>query len=144
MKKMFENSGRKSDAPSSSSAASAPCPPDRDELGRHSWTLLHTMAAYFPDSPKPDESAAALSLLSSLSLLYPCSHCAADFRESLADHPPQAGSRAELSVWMCKAHNRVNRMLGKAEFPCILSQLDERWRTGGSHCDESGLQSTDD
>ena len=28
---------------------------------------------------------------------------------------------------MCEAHNRVNRLLGKAEFSCELSQLDMRW-----------------
>ncbi len=28
-----------------------PCPPDRAELGLHSWNLLHTTAAYFPDVP---------------------------------------------------------------------------------------------
>lgn len=37
------------------------------------------------------------------------------------------GSRGELCVWMCEAHNRVNRLLGKAEFSCELSQLDTRW-----------------
>ena len=37
------------------------------------------------------------------------------------------GSRGELCVWMCEAHNRVNRLLGKAEFSCELSQLDMRW-----------------
>ena len=36
-------------------------------------------------------------------------------------------SRAELSVWMCEAHNRVNRLLDKPAFPCVLSELDKRW-----------------
>ena len=49
-----------------------------------------------------------------------------------------AKSRAQLSVWMCQEHNRVSRMLGKPEFPCVLEKLDERWRTGGAHC-HSGL-----
>ena len=26
-----------------------PCPPDVDEIGRGSWTLLHTMSAYLPE-----------------------------------------------------------------------------------------------
>ena len=30
-------------------------------------------------------------------------------------------------MWLCEAHNRVNRLLGKAEFPCNLTQLDGRW-----------------
>ena len=45
-------------------------------------------------------------------------------------HPLRCGStssRAELCVWMCEAHNRVNRELGKEEFKCDLAQLDARW-----------------
>lgn len=28
-----------------------PCPPDRATLGRHSWTLIHSMSAHYPDEP---------------------------------------------------------------------------------------------
>ena len=117
------------------SAAAAPCPPDRDELGRHSWTLLHTLAAYFPNSPSAAQSDAARSFVRTIGDLYPCRHCAEDFRAHLEESPPRVGSRAELSVWMCEAHNRVNRLLGKVEFSCTLSDLDRRWRKGGAHCD---------
>ena len=34
------------------------CPPDRMELGAKSWTLLHSIAAYFPASPTPAQQAA--------------------------------------------------------------------------------------
>ena len=27
------------------------CPPDRATLGKHSWTLIHTMAAHYPEEP---------------------------------------------------------------------------------------------
>jgi len=33
------------------------CPPDRMELGAKSWTLLHSIAAYFPASPTPAQQA---------------------------------------------------------------------------------------
>ena len=36
-------------------------------------------------------------------------------------------SRSELCVWMCEAHNRVNRDLGKKEFRCDMKELDARW-----------------
>ena len=117
-------------------AAAAPCPPDRDELGRHSWTLLHTLAAYFPNAPSAAQSDAARSFIRTIGDLYPCRHCAEDFRVHLEESPPRVGSRAELSVWMCEAHNRVNRLLGKAEFSCALGDLDRRWRKGGAHCDD--------
>ena len=49
------------------------------------------------------------------------------------------GSRGELSVWMCEAHNRVNRLLGKTEFSCELSQLDTRWcGAHGPHAPAAG------
>ena len=41
-------------------------------------------------------------------------------------------------MWMCGAHNRVNRLLGKPEFECNIPELDRRWRTGGEHCDDLG------
>ena len=31
--------------------AELPHAPDKEEVGRHSWTLLHTMAAYYPQQP---------------------------------------------------------------------------------------------
>ncbi len=68
-----------------------------------------------------------VGFIRALGNLFPCSHCAEDLRAGIDESPPRAGSRAELSVWMCEAHNRVNRLLGKPEFPCILSRLDARW-----------------
>ena len=31
------------------------CPVDKDELGRSTWNLLHTMAAYYPEKPNNQE-----------------------------------------------------------------------------------------
>lgn len=153
MRKMFERTGKPAPKPKIPTTAIAPCPPDREELGRHSWTLLHTMAAYFPEVPSAAESAAALGFMQALGMLYPCRHCAADFQDSLEESPPRCAasakqaatsalctltscaapprrrtsSRVELSVWVCEAHNRVNRLLDKPEFPCTIAKLDARW-----------------
>ncbi len=130
MKKMFARAPK-----ATQDAAAAACPPDREELGRHSWTLLHTLAAYFPSTPTAAQSEAALGFIRAIGLLYPCRHCAEDFERGLREHPPRIASREDLSIWVCEAHNRVNALLGKPDFPCILAKLDARWRTGGAHCD---------
>jgi len=116
-----------------------PCPPDREELGNHTWTLLHTMAAYFPNEPSPTQVSSMHAFVHALGGLFPCTHCAEDFREAIKESPPRANSRAELSVWMCEMHNQVNEKLGKPTYSCDLAHLDMRWRTGAPHCDALDL-----
>ena len=31
------------------------CPPDKDALGSATWTLLHTVAAQYPEKPDPQQ-----------------------------------------------------------------------------------------
>jgi len=50
--------------------------------------------------------------------------------------PPQVDNSEELSVWFCKQHNIVNKMLGKREFDCSYGNLRKRWRDGYEHCNE--------
>jgi FAD-linked sulfhydryl oxidase len=106
------------------------CPPNREELGRSTWTYLHATVAYYPAEPVAEDREAALGMIQSLARLYPCLHCRAEFAEHVARHPPAVGSRADLSLWLCDAHNRVNKVLGKAPFPCTDISLQERWRKG--------------
>ncbi len=71
---------------SASAAEEAPraCPVDRDELGRATWALLHTTAAYFPETPSAADRAGAADLVRGLAASYPCEHCRADFRVAVA------------------------------------------------------------
>eukprot|EP00750_Incisomonas_marina_P006244 INCI14384.2.p1 GENE.INCI14384.2~~INCI14384.2.p1 ORF type:complete len:231 (+),score=51.95 INCI14384.2:693-1385(+) len=110
------------------------CPVDREELGRQSWTFLHTMAAYYPDTPSLDEQQRMKNMIEALSWFYPCQHCAAALRTSLEQKPPAVASRKELSLWMCEAHNEVSRQLGKPTVKCSIEALDRRWRTGRAEC----------
>eukprot|EP00307_Rebecca_sp_RCC1486_P012739 CAMPEP_0119413466 /NCGR_PEP_ID=MMETSP1335-20130426/5547_1 /TAXON_ID=259385 /ORGANISM="Chrysoculter rhomboideus, Strain RCC1486" /LENGTH=174 /DNA_ID=CAMNT_0007438263 /DNA_START=17 /DNA_END=541 /DNA_ORIENTATION=- len=115
--------------------ANAPrCPPDREELGRHSWTLLHTIAAYYPDTPSETDKSWALSLVRALPHLYPCKECAHDMGKALEAEPPRVSSRRDFSLWMCEFHNRVNEQIGKPTFKCDLKTLDEAWRVGTPEC----------
>ncbi|KAI5449964.1 Flavin-linked sulfhydryl oxidase of the mitochondrial IMS [Naganishia albida] len=104
------------------------CPPDVEALGRATWTFLHTTAAYYPRHPTPTQQTHMRSLIHSLAEFYPCTWCAKDFRERIAEAPPDVAGREGLSRWMCERHNEVNERLGKEVFDC--GKVMERWKDG--------------
>ncbi|KAI0832074.1 FAD-dependent thiol oxidase [Trametes gibbosa] len=106
------------------------CPPDVEQLGRATWTFLHTTAAYYPERPTMAHRVNMLSLLRALPVLYPCSVCATHLGEEMKTRPPDVSSRAALSRWLCEQHNQVNERLGKERFDCAVENLDERWKDG--------------
>ena len=61
---------------------------------------------------------------------YPCSVCADDLRDWMRrpGNEPRVAGRDQFGGWMCRAHNEVNRKLGKPLFDCARWQ--ERWREG--------------
>ena len=73
----------------SAETSRADCPVGREELGRGTWALLHTAAAWFPEQPTEQDKAHAHNLITSLAALYPCTHCAEDFRATVHESPPR-------------------------------------------------------
>ncbi len=65
------------------------CPVNKEELGKSTWILMHTMAAYFPEEPDEMDKTSAIHFFTSLAALYPCPVCAADFQESIKRSPPK-------------------------------------------------------
>eukprot|EP00899_Mesostigma_viride_P014251 jgi/Mesvir1/22827/Mv20089-RA.1 len=102
------------------------------ELGRATWTLLHMLAAQFPEKPTKQQQKDAKELIYILTRIYPCGECAKHFREIVSQHPPVVSSGFELQQYMCRVHNIVNRSLGKPNFPC--HRVDARW--GALDCEE--------
>jgi FAD-linked sulfhydryl oxidase len=51
------------------------CPADVETLGRHTWTLLHTMAAYYPEKPESKQKESMKSFFDSFAQQYPCWFC---------------------------------------------------------------------
>jgi FAD-linked sulfhydryl oxidase len=51
------------------------CPADVETLGRHTWTLLHTMAAYYPEKPAPTQKESMKTFFESFAQHYPCWFC---------------------------------------------------------------------
>lgn len=90
----------------------------KQELGRSSWRLLHTMSVKFPVKPTEDEKGAYLDFLGLFSRLYPCGDCASHFQMLMQRYPPRVGSRQEIAQWTCEAHNLVNERLGKPNYNC--------------------------
>jgi hypothetical protein len=86
------------------------------------------MAAYYPAHPSPEQQASMAAFLAALGQFYPCSDCAGHLRAWMARHPPDLGSAAALSAYLCAMHNAVNVRLGKPAFDCAL--VLQRWRDG--------------
>ena len=103
-------------------------PPDVTVLGRSAWTLIHTMAVRYPESPSAEDKKKMLQFLSALSEFYPCPLCAAHLRQYLSAHPADVSSKSALRQWLCDLHNNVNQRLKKPTFNCEL--VGDRWGGG--------------
>jgi mitochondrial FAD-linked sulfhydryl oxidase len=110
------------------------CPLSREDLGNSTWSVLHSVAANFPDKPSALQKVQARRFFDALADLYPCAVCKEDFKEDVMKNPPDVSSREKLSVWVCQRHNEVNVKLGKPEMDCALKTLDKRWKNGGARC----------
>lgn len=98
---------------------------DPDELGRSTWTFLHTLAATHPENPPPKEAARLERFMSDFAHIYPCAPCAESFRGIIDRIPVDASSGPAFAQWMCRVHNEVNKEIGKPAFDC--ADVDERW-----------------
>ncbi|KAL1353271.1 hypothetical protein AAHE18_06G226700 [Arachis hypogaea] len=109
-------------------------PVSKEDLGRATWTFLHTLAAQYPDNPTRQQKKDVKDLVQILTRLYPCKECADHFKEVIRANPVQAGSHAEFSQWLCHVHNVVNRSLGKPVFPCErVEQGGVNWTVSRKH-----------
>jgi|TARA_B110000093_G_C12949053_1_gene401615 hypothetical protein len=82
---------------------------DRESLGRSTWKLLHDIV----DNVDYERNDAFVSLMGSLSEIYPCEVCRAHIVDYLRSTP------ADMThEWLCDFHNDVNRRLDKKIIHC--------------------------
>lgn len=104
-----------------------------EELGRGTWTFLHTLAAQWPQEPSRQQKKDARTLIDVMTRIYPCASCASHFGTLVKKSPPSVSSQSEFQLWMCETHNKVNQRLGKPLFNCKAVAL--RWPS--VECDEA-------
>lgn len=105
-----------------------PDPPDVEQLGRSSWTLLHSIAATYPETPSTKQQADLKQFVELFGKFYPCWFCAEDFVKYTAQNEPKVRTQDDFGRWLCDAHNEVNLKLGKPKFDCLLWK--QRWKDG--------------
>lgn len=111
----------------------------REILGRHSWFLLHSIAAKYPEHPRKEHKLAMRNFVAALGQLYPCKLCRTHLQQQLRDldalAPVAVESRSTLVPWMCELHNVVNRDIGKEEYDCSLLNLDLMYLKDCGECE---------
>ena len=81
------------------------------------WTTLHTVSALYPDNPTSAEMELAKNWIQQFADCITCPSCQGHFKTMLAlyqsRNPAMFSSRREFCLFVIRAHNTVNRRLGK-------------------------------
>ncbi|EGV63934.1 Flavin-linked sulfhydryl oxidase of the mitochondrial IMS [Yamadazyma tenuis] len=101
-------------------------PPDVEQIGRSSWTLLHSIAATYPEVPDSQKQQDLKQFLKLFGNFYPCWFCADDFKSYMTKNEPKVSTQEDFGRWLCDAHNEVNVKLGKPKFDCNFWR--RRWK----------------
>jgi len=98
--------------------AAKPLTLTKQEIGRNTWALLHSMAASYPNEPTDEDKKQITNFMYGLANLFPCKICGGHLLKMLKKEGVKANSREELVNYICKIHNIVNKVLNKPIFDC--------------------------
>jgi hypothetical protein len=87
-----------------------------NELGIHTWTVLHSIAASYANYPNETEKRNFERFFNGLMHIYP-SHSSI-MQKIIENTPLEHNSREELVYYICDIHNQMNKALGKKKFSC--------------------------
>lgn len=87
------------------------------------WMTLHSVSAIYPEQPTPADKALIQEFISSFRETISCPYCKTHFTGMLnrytSTHPQWNSSRQELFLFICRAHNTVNRRLDKPVYKTV-------------------------
>ena len=96
--------------------------------GRNFWSLMHTVAAYYPLEPSSNEEADMKFYMENSSrFLLRSEIWKRRWKTNIAKYPPAVKNRGEFAKWMCLQHNIINEMIGKEVWVCTEDNLIKRW-----------------
>jgi len=92
------------------------------------WMTLHSISAIYPENPTPADRLLVEEFISAFRETITCPYCknhfTAMFNKYRQIHPEWSSSRQSLFMFICRAHNTVNRRLDKP-IPKTVSECIE-------------------
>ena len=92
------------------------------------WMTLHSVSAIYPENPTQEEKVLIEKFFENFRESITCVHCKGHFTGMLTTykrkHPDWNASRYNLFLFICRAHNTVNRRLDKPTFPTLKSCIE--------------------
>jgi hypothetical protein len=92
------------------------------------WMTLHSVSAIYPEQPTQEERLLLEKFVELFRECITCVHCKGHFTGMFNRykqiHPEWSSSRFDFFLFVCRAHNTVNRRLDKPIFPSLESCID--------------------
>jgi hypothetical protein len=93
------------------------------------WMTLHSISAIYPENPTPQEEALLSEFMEAFRESITCPHCKGHFTTMFKtyklSHPEWNRSRYDFFLFICRAHNTVNKRLDKPIYPTLDSCLQQ-------------------
>jgi hypothetical protein len=92
------------------------------------WMTLHSISSIYPEAPTQNERVLLEKFVELYRETITCIHCKTHFSAMLTTykqvHPEWSSSRYHCMLFVCRAHNTVNKRLDKPVFPTMQSCVD--------------------
>lgn len=92
------------------------------------WMTLHSISSIYPENPTREEKILLEKFVEMFRECITCIHCKSHFTGMLnrykQRHPEWSSSRYDFFMFVCRAHNTVNRRLDKPIFPTLQSSIE--------------------